>query len=191
MFELKFGMIWEAIVLIISVAFLSDIVAGGEEAIALIPISLFLLLFHGIGIFLLFVGIKKVVANRKTEKYGEECFGKIIDIHPNGNSVNGRKELAAVISVFIPTEGQSRDFKEVVGMGTSPYEIGDYIKGKFFNNDVNIMEKVYPDYLPVNVRNALEVIPTSKPLSPRNAPDVIYVSEDIILVDGVRYQKIK
>ena len=91
MFELKFGMIWEAIVLIISVAFLSDIVAGGEEAIALIPISLFLLLFHGIGIFLLFVGIKKVVANHKTEKYGEECFGKIIDIHRNGNSVNGRR----------------------------------------------------------------------------------------------------
>ena len=63
-----FGLLW----LIITTLFTIPILISQNNLD--IFLILFILLFWAIGIFFVTKGIKKIITNRKTEKYGEDCF---------------------------------------------------------------------------------------------------------------------
>ena len=188
MFELMFGLIWELICIPIFALFLIDVPA--EEPIAMLPLIIMALIFNGVGILILAIGIKKIAKDKKTDLHGEETFGRVIDVHPNGNTFNGRRQYNALVEVYIKSENKTVQIEEVSGLGRSDYDIGDYVKVKYYNGDINFIEKVYPDYLPVDARTAIENSKTYTPAKKASDPVIVYESADIIQVDGVRYQRI-
>ena len=69
MFELVFGIIWTVFTSIFAFVFIS----AGDDVPSLLV--LMLIAFVVIGVYLIFIGAKKVIKDSKTNKFGIECFG--------------------------------------------------------------------------------------------------------------------
>ena len=174
MLELFFGIFWCLLTLLFTIPVFTS--SGG--------IDLFLILFVGIfwaiGIFLLVKGLKKVIANHNTEKLGEECYAMIKNIYPNGNRVNGAPEFNADFLVYVSSKNTIEKVGESVGFNAFKYQPNTFIKGKYYNGDINIKETIDYNSIPLNVR------PNFDHLISNNTNQT---TEEIITVNGVKYKK--
>lgn len=177
MFRFKFGLIWTLFTSIIFgfVIFVpADERNGAEMSFGL---GLFFLLFEAIGIFMLVSGIKQILKDKKTSKYGIEAYGRILRIFPTGASANGVPELQAEIGTYIPDTGETREFTEITGFKPL-YDVGDYLLLKYYEDDVNIVQRLEKNEVPVHF---LEII---------NSKYLTKIDKDIIEIDGVKYKRI-
>lgn len=175
MFELIFGCFWSLITSIMIIAYIKA--DEGIDFFLIIILGLFLL----IGIFLLVKGLKKIIANKKTEKLGEECYGQVKNIYPNGNSVNNRPQYNVDLLVYIQSKNNMETVTESIGFNANQYQINSFIKGKYYNGDINIKEVIDYNLIPLNVRpNFNHLISTETNTS----------NADIITVNGVKYKRI-
>ena len=69
MINLIIGTIWTIFALLIGYITFTKETSGPVEIIVFLA-------FLAFGIFLLIKGIKKLIQNQKTEKLGEECYGR-------------------------------------------------------------------------------------------------------------------
>lgn len=146
MTELIFGIVWLLFVIPMSIA----VIISAPSMI------IFFSIFYVVGIYLVVKGAKRVIADKKTEKNGEICYGRIKDILATGTSVNGRSQLKATVSFFIPSLNKTETLDEVIGFGYGNYHEGAYVKLKFYNNDINILGKVEKNEVPQNVLNMFD-----------------------------------
>lgn len=157
MSELIFGIVWLILVVPMSIS----VIIIQPSVIA------FFSIFYIVGICFVVRGVKRVTADKKTDKNGEICYGRIKNISSTGTSVNGRQELKATICSYIPSLNEEKILDEVIGFDYNKYAIGDYVKLKYYNNDVNIIEKVSNQEVPQNV---LALYDNSKEFG----PNIIY-----------------
>ena len=102
-------------------------------------------------------GIKKVIANHKTKVSGEECYGLITDIYPDGNYVVGKAEYRAEIEVYIKEKNSIETILEVIGFNPNKYQINTFVYGKYYEGDFNIIEKVDSyQKLPPNIQQIFQ-----------------------------------
>ena len=90
--------------------------------------------------------------------------------------------------------GSSRMF--VTEAGTQPaYDIGDFLSVKYYQGDINILERVSRYSVPEPIKNyLLSVAPTSTAIAQaqqQQKPQDFIVTEDTIVVDGVAYPRPK
>jgi len=183
MFDLIFGLFWESITLIFTLIIVLDLKSSNDPANILILLSI--IVFNGFGIYLLVKGLKKILDNKNTNKLGEECYGYIIEIAPNGNYINGYPQLNAKTVVYIKSEGNVKEIAEYSGTETSKYNIGEYVKVKYYNGDINFIERADENSIPNYIKDKIYCKIDTHP-----QPIVYYESEDIVQVDGVRYKRI-
>lgn len=150
-FMLMFGILWTLITLMIVIPFW---VSG--FFMEMTPMVLFFLGFGALGITFIVLGIKKIVADRNTEVYGEECFAKITDVYCSGASVNGRSEFKADFRVYIPSIGGVRKLSEAIGFEPMGFPVNGYAKVKYYKNDINIIEVISKDFVPEKIREMLD-----------------------------------
>ncbi|MBQ4282467.1 MAG: hypothetical protein IJB96_00880 [Lachnospira sp.] len=144
MFELVFGLIltvFSATMLVIV-----WITSGGGA----IPVILFILLFVAIGLFVMWRGLKKVIANRATDKNGLPAFGLVIDVRPSGTRINDRDVLNAEV-VIVEDTGVTGRYIESIGTSYNNYRVGDYVLVKYYNDDINIIAKADASNVPQEV----------------------------------------
>jgi arginyl-tRNA synthetase len=101
------------------------------------------------------VGVRKLVKNLKTNRYGYETYGVVLQIFPTGKSVNSRPILCAEISL-VKEDGTTEIFKEDIGFNEKRYHTGAFLKVKYFENDVNILEKLHEANVPFNYVDMLK-----------------------------------
>ena len=178
MFELIFGLIWT----IFSMAFaIIMIFAEGTEEIGIFPF-IFISLFIIIGLFFLIKGIKKLIKDIKTNAYGEECYGYIQNLYPDGSYVNGNPEYKADILTYIPSKNNVEQITEVVGFDINKYPMNSYVKGRYYEGDINIEEKLESkNLIPADAMKFFNDTTTS------NGTET---NQDIIIVDGHQYKRI-
>lgn len=175
MFELGFGIFWSLMTLIMTIAFARS---AEEMQFSLI---IFLGLFWLVGISLLVKGLKKIITDNKTEKLGEECYGQIKNIYPNGCYVNNAPEFNADFLIYIQSKNSMERITEKIGFDPNKYQVNSFIKGKYYNGDINIKEVVDYNLIPLNIRpNFDHLISAETNVS----------GADIITVNGVRYKRI-
>ena len=182
MFELFFGILWTLISGFSTLIFcMSDtVIVNGQDvskeefSILLWP-KLFFGLFLLIGIIFIVIGVIKIIRNRNTDLYGEECYGRICNIYNSGAYVNGRAELKADVLVYIESLACTKTISEVIGFDYNKYPIGSYVRCKYFNDDINVESIVNYEDIPIIISEML----------PKN--NVIANESDTILVDGVEY----
>lgn len=184
MFEIIFGIIWLLITGMVTLGFYSGtadtITVNGqlvsqEEFNAMLGPKLFMGIFWAVGIIMIVVGLRKIIKNAQTEKFGEVCYGRIIDIRRTGARVNNVPELKAIIMVYIESIGSVEEIEEVIGLATKrKYNVGDYIEGKYYNGDVNIDSYIPENIIPLHIQDKLKDLR-------------INTNEDEIMVDGVKY----
>lgn len=185
MFEIIFGVFWTTITAVCTFGFYSGVsgtitvngqIVSQEEFNAMLFPKIFMGLFWVIGIFMIITGFKKIIRNYKTNAYGEDCFGRILNIFKSGTYVNNIPELKATIAVYIESLGIIEQIDEVIGLATKvDYHIGDYIEGKYYNGDVNVVSPIPENAIPGHIQYKLkELIP--------NVED-----SNTIVIDGVTY----
>lgn len=170
MSELIFGIVWLAITITTSIL-----------CIVVKPsLIIFFSLFYFIGIFLVVKGAKRLIKDKSTEKNGEICYGRIKEISPTGVTVNGNQQLKAKVYFYIPSLNKEEILDEVIGYSYNSYHEGEYVKLKYYNNDINILGKVDKNEVPQNVLNIYEnkdgfnsyvVVQSSERLQPMDMPN--------------------
>lgn len=176
MFEIMFGLFWTGFSLFVSFVFFGDFFISGEFDSFMVMPAILLSIFVIIGLAILIKGIKKVSANVKTSKNGEECYGILTNISKTGNSVNGVRELKGHFYVYLVSTNQVVTVEEAIGFNPFKYQVNNYVKVKYYNGDINVLEIVSADIVPSDARKALEKLMPS--------------SEKFIIIDGNTYKKI-
>lgn len=166
-FYLIFGILWTAITAFITITFIvasriiqADLNAASEYPsdvnAVLIPVLGFLSIFWIIGIIMVIVGIKKEKRDKKTEQYGEECYGKIMNVYPSGTYVNNRPLFKADFKIYIPSERVVRTISEEVGFNPVDYPINGYVKIKYYDNDINVESVISKNFVPTTIFEMLD-----------------------------------
>lgn len=164
MHMLIFGLVWTAFISFF--VYMMFFVGGGpievngvlmsqEEAAKQPVLIIFFGVFFAVGIFMIIKGAKSIIKNKITNSKGTETYGIILDIHGTGTKINGRPELAADILTVI-NGSQTEVFTEVIGLKSYKYRIGDYLKLKHYDNDVNIVAKIQETEIPAYVFEILQ-----------------------------------
>ena len=160
MFDLIFGLFWLTFSLVFFALwnFVPADSQSGPAGFANVIIVLFIV----IGAVITYKGFKKIIANRKTEKYGEVCYGLITSLRVNGTVINGVSQYDAYLKIFVESKGTFVDVHETIGSKTAQFPVGTYYAVKYFENDINFAYPVNSfEGLPENVRRAFDsqVIP--------------------------------
>jgi len=167
-FFIIFGAIWTAIIAFITfiILFISGMTQNVIEStdasstigisVALIPMLAFMSIFWAIGIIILVIGIKKYKTDKATEKFGDECYAKIVNVYPSGTTVNGRREFKADFLVYVSMSRAVKKIAEIIGFDPVDFPVNSYARVKYYNNDINIKEIISVNSVPVNIRDAIE-----------------------------------
>lgn len=172
MFLLIFGIVWT----LFSALFLIIPILAGEgfDLFIIIP-----LLFIAIGIVIIVISSKKIIRDKKTDKYGEIGYGIIQSVYNSGTYINGVPELKADVLVYLESQNRVETISEIIGMGRPKYQINAVVKLKYYNGDINFIEEVTNyDYLSENIRIFID----------NNKTNVD--NNDIIEINGAKYKRI-
>lgn len=147
-FQLQFTIIWLAFMTFFTII---TILSGSQ--IGLIP-AIIIIGFWILGIKMFKSALAKIKADKDTDQFGEECFGKICGIRSTGRA-NGNLYYTAKIVAYIPSEESAKVFKEDIGFDCKFPQDG-YLKLKHYENDVNIKGVVDSNYIPERVKNSID-----------------------------------
>lgn len=122
-----------------------------SETVSLSTI-LFLLIVILAGLSFIIKKLKKIILDHKTEKFGEDSYAYIKNIYPKENNTNSRPLYQGYFIVYIPSKNKTEKITEKVGYDALKYQIGTFVKVKYYNGDINIKEVTDYNALPLNVR---------------------------------------
>lgn len=157
MFKLKFGILWTTITTAVFAlfVFVPANVRNGDE-VSLMPV-LILGLFEVVGIILLVSGAKQVIKDKKTSKYGLQCYGIVRQILQTGSYVNNRPEYKAVIDFVNPESQQVQSIEEIIGFDYNKYPVNYYVMCKYYEGDINLEYPVDESQAPEDVKKVLAI----------------------------------
>lgn len=177
MFHLIFGLVWLGFIAFFTIMFMSAMIASSAPFPILIFVVLFLSMFWYVGIVMVKSGIKQYKANKNTDLYGEECYGKITAVYETGSYVNDNPEYKADIVVYIPSINDVVTVSEVIGYSKKEYPLGTPVRGKYYNGDINIIER--------------GPIVTMSPFAEEKINEYMkhygLTPQDTVVIDGVEY----
>ena len=138
-------------IFLLVVCVLMLIFAGGD-----IVGTLGVLFVVGISLWLIVTELNKIKRDRKTSKKGEKCYAKILDCARTGNFI-GTKEEYKVVAVVYVSSMQKRLFQEeVVGFNhPEKYPRNSYFQVLYYENDINVCDRVDEKEIPHNVLEIL------------------------------------
>ena len=165
-FLIVFGAIWTAftafitLIMIFASGIMQSVIdstnAPISKAVTILPALGFMSIFWIIGIIILGLGIKKYKQDKATENFGQECYAKIVNVYPSGTRINNRMEFKADFLVYVPMRGNVIKVAEIIGFNPVDYPVNSYAKVKYYNNDINFIENLSIDRVPVNIRDSID-----------------------------------
>ena len=184
MFNIIFGLFF----ILITVPFWVAIIASGEYSVLF-----FISIFDIVGLIFFVIGLKKAIKDGKTRRNGVETYAQINAVLPSGTYVNGVPELKGEFTVFNPNTYQTENVSEILGVGAFEYQVGQVVKVKYYDGDINIIEIVDISQVPGDASKFFTTPVASTPSVggsiPTSSLDGITNPADIIEIDGVKYKK--
>lgn len=186
MFKFKFGLIWT---LFVTPIFLLCLFVPGEQrgGVDMNPfLFIFLLIFEAVGLILMYSGMKTIIKDKKTKKYGRECFGIVNDIRRTGSSSNGNDEYKAIVNIVNPETNTTTEIEEIIGFDYYKYPINSFVLCKYYEGDINIERIAQETEIPENIKQSLA--PTQNQINAMNVE--VSADREYAIIDGVQYKKI-
>lgn len=145
-------------------------------------------LFFLLGIVMLIKAIRRIIVNICTASRGTLTYGKVTRIR---NTCTKESDCAIFMAEIVLEEesGLIGRYMENIGISLK-YEVGDFVKVKYYKDDINIISGVYEREVPERIRNRLNA-EAQKPGSTlymdyNNSYDN---QGETIVIDGVEYIK--
>lgn len=187
MFKFLFGLVWTAFVTPI---FIMCLVVPGEQrgGVDMSPsLFIFFILFESIGFYMLISGLKKIVKDNKTKRYGMQCYGIISEIRETGSYVNNNPEYKATLYILNPETNQVETIEEIIGFDYNKYPINSYVLCKYYQGDINLENIISENEVPGGIKTYL--VSAQKVL---NYSSIEFSSDkEYVTIDGVQYKKIQ
>lgn len=186
MYNFIFGVVWTVFVTLMFIMCL--FVPGEQRGGADMDFSLliFFILFELFGLYLLISGLKKIIKDKKTNKYGIQCYGIISEIKKTGTYVNDYPEYKAILNFVNPETNQIETIEEIVGLDYNKYPINSYVLCKYYHGDINIENFIFENEIPGGIKKYL--------ISMRQDSDCsnfeFSSDKEYVTIDGVQYKKI-
>lgn len=196
-FLLMFSSLWLTITGFVTFVFYSvdelqvnGVPTSHEEFSQLLWPKLFFGIFWLVGLTMLYFAIKEVIKDSKTEKLGEECFGKVVSHTPTSTYVNGMPVVKANILVYVASKGITEEYAEEIGTNPNKYPVNSIVRLKLFEEDINIKEIVSQESVPTYVLDELRYNEkVGYDINSSIGFDENVDMSDEIVVNGVRYKK--
>ena len=185
MFKFIFGLVWTAF---ITPIFILCLVVPGEQrgGVDMNPfLFIFFILFELIGLYLLISGLIKIIKDKKTKKYGVQCYAVIDDIQETGSYVNNNPEYKAILNFVNPVTHQVETIEEIIGFDYNKYPINSYILCKYYQNDINLENLIYENEVPEDIKKQL----VPKQQVPNYSNLEFSSDREYVTIDGIQYKK--
>lgn len=122
-----------------------------------------IILFMIVGLVIVFSGVKKIIRDKKTDLYGEFCYGLVTAVKFNGTVINGVQQYDAYFKVYLESRGKFIEAHEDIRSEIEKYPLGAFYALRYYEKDINIEYKVPSfDALPQNIKDVFdtgEIIP--------------------------------
>lgn len=149
MIELIIGIVWESVVAFVTYLLyftnttvkVNGTYTSHDEFAKMLWPKILLGLVGIVGAFVLIKGIKKLIKNNKTEKIGEQCYGKICGIRPTGARFLNKPVYKVFVAVHIPSINKIDITETEIGTDNISYSIGSYVLMKYYKGNSKI-EKI-------------------------------------------------
>ena len=96
-----------------------------------------------------------ILRDRNTDTYGKEAYGIISDVMDSGTRINHVPQWKAWVLVA-EENGDVFEKSESVGENRNRYKAGQFVRVKYTDNDINILQRVGRSSLPAGVADRLE-----------------------------------
>ena len=94
--------------------------------------------------------------NRRTDRKGEECIGKVLRVYADGTDSEGEFLYKVEFLMYVASQDKVMKFSEKIGYSEDAFSIGDYYVLKYCKGDINIFCKIEKDMVPLNVLDKLD-----------------------------------
>ena len=130
-------------------------------------------------------GLKKIIGDKKTKKYGLQCYGIVIAIQESGTYVNGNPEYKAILDFLNPETHQVQTLEEIVGFNYNKYPINSYVSCKYYQWDINLDNIVSENEIPVDIKKHLAPVPQA----PNYSSIEFSHDGEYVTIDWIQYKK--
>ncbi len=114
-------------------------------------------IFGVVGIVFVVSAIRQKRRDKATEENGENCFGTIIRMYPNGSRINNRLAYNVDVLIYIGSLGQTILVTENIGLSAFKYPLDSYLICKYYNGDINIKGLADINEMPIDVKERLDM----------------------------------
>lgn len=166
MFELIFGLFFVLLPIIVSIIITKT---SGPSTFVGIICGILLI----VGIVFIILGLIKIIKNFLTSKKGEECYGCVKEIKESGKYINNYPIYKAEFNVYVESTCEKIEIEEEIGTKPEKYPIGSYVKVKYYNKDINIIDKLDENLIPEEIKQKIKV----------------EVTNETIEIDGIKYKR--
>ena len=106
---------------------------------------------------LIFKELKKRFNDGKTSLSGEKCYARIMDCIKTGNFFGSKEEYKIIAAVYVPSLQKRIILEETVGFNNyEKYPTNSYFMVLFYDNDINVKEKVDEIEIPNDILKILK-----------------------------------
>lgn len=185
MFEFIFGLVWILFCLPFIFFLFTDILSVGFSS-GVILFCIFTGLFVSIGLFMMFIGLKKISINKKTDKNGFITYAIVTDTYESGSYVNDNPEWKSNFKV-VDRNSLLVDCSEIVGFDRNKYPIGSYVRVKYYNGDINILEAVPELQIGNMALLDYKKIVDANIINKQN--ETINCAPEIVIINNIKYKR--
>lgn len=132
-------------VTIFSFVFLSY---GELDLVPKIIVTTVLIAIEALAIYALILGFKKYIINKNIDKNGLDCYGIVRSVDPDYDTVFNVHERKVDVEIVNPNTFQLEHIIEVVETVEDEFPVNSYVKCKYNEGNINIIEIVDPKDIP-------------------------------------------
>ena len=145
------------IIAVLFVAFFAFVFLTGSDfdLIPMIIVSTVLTAVEAVAIYALILGVKKYFINKNIEKKGLDCYGIVRNVNPDYDTVFNVHERKVDVEIVNPNTFQLEHIIEVVETVEDEFPVNSYVKCKYNEGNINIIEIVDPKDIPGDAKKLL------------------------------------
>lgn len=185
MFNFVFGLVWTVFTTFMLIIFLT---APGETNGSNLMFYILFISFEFVGLILIISGLKKIIKDSNTKKYGVRCYGIVNDIKPTGSYVNNKPEYKAILQIVNPETHHPEKIDEIIGLDYEKFPINSYVLCKYYQGDINIEKIISENEVPNDL--VAYLTPTQQDI-PKYFDLEMSSDREYVTIDGVKYKREK
>ena len=145
------------IIAVLFVAFFAFVFLTGADfdLIPMIIVSTVLTAVEAVAIYALILGVKKYFINKNIEKKGLDCYGIVRNVNPDYDYIGEFHDRKLDVEIVNPNTLQLEHIIEEVETVEDEFPVNSYVKCKYNNGYINIIEIVDPKDIPGDAKKLL------------------------------------